>query len=256
LPKNFSRLLLLPLLMLFIVIYLGASFPATQAYAQPAPDSCPEFFPNCSVFPGSSNEGVKSVCPANLQGFPTTANPNISGAENRFIQCERNWANANNAYQPGAAVGNQVADYCELNFTGAYLTSCHKGFNKKGQGTAQAACGNDKACRVGFKVSADREAANNPDQGNNNADADRSPDCDAQLNSPLSWIICPLVDMGTAFTDWVYTEFVRGMLEEVPISTDTNDGGYRAWQSFRILANIILVGAMLILVYGMIRGGR
>jgi hypothetical protein len=88
------------------------------------------------------------------------------------------------------------------------------------------------------------------------AAADDSPDCDAQLNSPLSWIVCPLVDMGTAFTDWVYTEFVRGMLQEVPISTDANDGGYKAWQSFRILANIILVGAMLILVYGMIRGGR
>lgn len=82
------------------------------------------------------------------------------------------------------------------------------------------------------------------------------PDCDASLNSPLSWVICPVVDIGASFTDFVYDTFVRGLLQEVPISAESNDGGYKAWQQFRILANIMLVGTLLAIVYGQIRGDR
>lgn len=82
-----------------------------------------------------------------------------------------------------------------------------------------------------------------------------NPDCDASLSSPLSWIICPIVDLGTGFTDWVFSTFVRGLLEDVPITTETSDGGYKAWQQFRLIANIILIGSLLIVVYSQTRGG-
>lgn len=90
------------------------------------------------------------------------------------------------------------------------------------------------------------------EEGGNN----ESPDCDAKLSSPLSWIVCPVVDMGTAFTDFVYTEFVQGLLEDVPIGTDPSNGGFLAWQQFRLLGNIILVGTLLAVVYSQARGGK
>jgi hypothetical protein len=83
-----------------------------------------------------------------------------------------------------------------------------------------------------------------------------NPDCDMTFNSPLSWIICPVVDLGANFTDWVYDNFVRGLLEEVPIKADAEDGGYRAWQQFRILGNVLLIASMLAIVYAQVRGDR
>lgn len=95
-------------------------------------------------------------------------------------------------------------------------------------------------------------AGGSGEEGGNN----ESPDCDAKLSSPLSWIVCPVVDMGTAFTDFVYTEFVQGLLEDVPIGTDPSNGGFLAWQQFRLLGNIILVGTLLAVVYSQARGGK
>lgn len=86
--------------------------------------------------------------------------------------------------------------------------------------------------------------------------SDGSADCDAKLSSPLSWIICPVVDIGSAFTDTMFKEVISPLLENVPISTDENDGGYIAWQQFRLLGNILLIGSLLAIVYAQIKGGR
>lgn len=87
-------------------------------------------------------------------------------------------------------------------------------------------------------------------------EAKEQPDCDASLNSPLSWVLCPVIDLGAALTDFIFQTFVRGLLEEVPISAETDDGGYLAWQQFRMLANIMLVGTLLAIVYGQVKGDR
>lgn len=86
--------------------------------------------------------------------------------------------------------------------------------------------------------------------------ADDNPECSVQLTSPLSWLICPVVEVGAEFTDFVYTNFIEGLLEQNPISTNPNNAGFKTWQQLRILGNIVLIGALLVLVYGQIRGGR
>ncbi len=87
------------------------------------------------------------------------------------------------------------------------------------------------------------------------ADAENPDNCE-QGQFGLTWIICPIIDLGQSVSEEVFGTFLEPLLKDVPINTDQNNGGYAAWQSFRILANIVLVGAMLTLVYGMIRGGR
>lgn len=85
------------------------------------------------------------------------------------------------------------------------------------------------------------------------------PDCDTQLGSVLSWILCPVIDMATSTTNYIFKDILQPLLEDVAVDTNPNgpdSGAYKAWQGFRLLGNILLVGAMLILVYGAARGGR
>lgn len=81
-------------------------------------------------------------------------------------------------------------------------------------------------------------------------------DCSASGFSPLSWIICPIIDMASGTSDYIFGKIIQPILENVDITTETNNGAYQAWQGFRILGNIILIGAMLALVYGTTRGGQ
>ena len=89
-----------------------------------------------------------------------------------------------------------------------------------------------------------------------NTEQNENPDCDVKLTSILSWIICPVVELGTAFTDWVFTQFVRGLLEDVPIEASNDNGSYRAWKQFRLLGNVVLVGTLMAVVYSQARGGK
>ena len=80
-------------------------------------------------------------------------------------------------------------------------------------------------------------------------------DCDTKLNSVLSWIACPLIDQGVNLSDFVYKDVVEPMLEDVPVSTNPKDPSYIAWQQFRLLANVLLVGTLLVVVYSQAKGG-
>lgn len=73
-------------------------------------------------------------------------------------------------------------------------------------------------------------------------------DCDAN-ESPLSWIACPLIDAGAGMTDYVFNNFVQPLLQNVPVSSNKDDGAFVAWQTFRIFGNAILVGALLVMVF-------
>lgn len=88
------------------------------------------------------------------------------------------------------------------------------------------------------------------------SDGDSQADCDAKLNSILSWILCPVIDMGINTSDYVFKNFIEPFMEDVPISTDPRDGTYKAWQQFRIIANILLIGTLLAIVYAQVKGDR
>lgn len=98
----------------------------------------------------------------------------------------------------------------------------------------------------------------NPDPGaSGGADGSGSlTSCDLNLSSQLSWIICPLIDIGSTTSDFVFSHVAQPLLEDIPISTDRNTGTYKAWQGFRFLANIMLIGSMLAIVYSQAKGGE
>ncbi len=86
--------------------------------------------------------------------------------------------------------------------------------------------------------------------------ADDNADCDANFSSPLAWIMCPIIEGIADLSDFIFNDLIEPMLKNIPVSTDPGDPSYRTWQGFRTIANIILVGSMLLLVYGILRGGR
>lgn len=81
-------------------------------------------------------------------------------------------------------------------------------------------------------------------------------DCDLKLKSPLSWIACPLIDMGVGFTDYAFDNFIQPMLEQVPVSTNPEDGVYKAWTQFRFIANLLLIVSLLAIVYSQAKGSK
>lgn len=84
-------------------------------------------------------------------------------------------------------------------------------------------------------------------------------ECGSRADFSLSWIMCPVIEGAQETASSFYGDILEPLLKRVPINVDDPSKGgyasYTAWQSFRILANITLVGVMLMLVYGMIRGG-
>lgn len=92
--------------------------------------------------------------------------------------------------------------------------------------------------------------------GAGGAGGSKTVDCDSAEGVPLSWIICPIIDAGAAFSDFAFNKIIRPLLEDVPVSTDNKDPSYIAWTSFRVIANVLLVAALLAVVYSQAKGGK
>lgn len=71
----------------------------------------------------------------------------------------------------------------------------------------------------------------------------------------LNWIICPVFNTVANFCDWMFEYLVQPFLRTSPISTDPNDPSYKIWSQFRILGNIFLIIALLVIVFGQSIGG-
>ena len=68
-------------------------------------------------------------------------------------------------------------------------------------------------------------------------------------SSPLSWIICPAIDMGVNSIDYFFKNIITPLLENTPISSSKDDATFVTWQTFRIFGNIVLVGSLLLMVF-------
>jgi hypothetical protein len=125
---------------------------------------------------------------------------------------------------------------------------CKKEFDKcdqlQGPGIADAV----RQCKVNVLKSF-------PDESDDNQE-DKNVDCDATFSSPLSWIACPIIDIGVSMTDTVFQNIIQPMLENVPVTANPENGVYIAWQQFRLIANVLLVGSLLVIVYSQARGGK
>jgi hypothetical protein len=153
----------------------------------------------------------------------------------------------------------------------ANYTACTEGYvaGYEGRKTQSQACPSREAlsntCIKGYQSGVADKAANRPsvvgaavnNGGGSSGDAEEpQADCDVQLSSPISWIICPIIDAAANFSDLMFKQVISPLLEDVPVSTDPSDNAYKVWQQFRILANILLVGTLLVVVYAQIKGGR
>lgn len=98
------------------------------------------------------------------------------------------------------------------------------------------------------------DAVQSEDDAAGNAAGDDDSDCSGEGLS-LGWIICPIVETVSNFGQFIFNEVIRPIMEETPLSTNSNDPTYRSWQGFRFIANILLIVSMLAIVYSQARGG-
>ncbi len=87
------------------------------------------------------------------------------------------------------------------------------------------------------------------DQGNDDQSVDQD-SCDANLNSPLSWILCPIIDTIEGALR-MFGDYLKDNLRY-----EVSDSLYEAWAIFRNIANILFVIAFLILIISQTLGGK
>ena len=86
------------------------------------------------------------------------------------------------------------------------------------------------------------------------AQTSTSPDCDASGVS-LSWVLCPVFDMLSDFSHWMFQNIVQPFLVTPPISTDAKDPSFQIWSNFRVYGDIFLIIGLLVIVFGQSIGG-
>lgn len=131
--------------------------------------------------------------------------------------------------------------------------------NADGKGTHQSA-----------PISSSSIQANRTDSGSgsgggaSSANTTNTPDCESSGFS-LNWILCSVYNGVSSTAQWFLGSVITPMLKTNPICTSSSDaacgGGtassaiYQVWSSFRILGNIFLVIALLVIVFGESIGG-
>lgn len=84
---------------------------------------------------------------------------------------------------------------------------------------------------------------------------DTTPTCEADWQNPVSWVMCAIYNGMAGISDWLINHAITPLLKVAPISTSSSDTTYKVWSSFRVYANILLVIALLVIVFGQIIGG-
>ncbi len=77
-------------------------------------------------------------------------------------------------------------------------------------------------------------------------------DCESATGSGLSWILCLLIEGASEANDTIFS-IIQPLLKNVPVGNSPEDSGYIAWQSFRVLGNVFLVGCLLAIVFAQVR---
>lgn len=74
-----------------------------------------------------------------------------------------------------------------------------------------------------------------------------------EIDGGLGWVICPLTQTLAGWMDTIY-DIIAEFLAVRPLSTNTNNAMYYAWNQVRNLANLAFVGAFLIIIYSQVTG--
>ena len=71
----------------------------------------------------------------------------------------------------------------------------------------------------------------------------------------LSWIVCPVIYLIAHGVDGIYNYMIEPFLKTSPLPLGTDSSNFKVWSSFRIIGDIFLVIALLIIVFGQSLGG-
>lgn len=160
------------------------------------------------------------------------------------------WNQYYDIVKTATGAGALQQDRCSPNpdaFTNVYLAALDGTANPTGGGYFNIYVGTT-ANQGGSKAAA--SGSTTPGAGTQtggNATADIAPTCESSGFS-LNWILCPIYNASTSFVDWMM-KIVVGMLHTDNF-LDPNGPIYAIWSQFRIYANIFLVIAVLVAVFG------
>lgn len=231
-------------------------FNASQSLLATAPINTAPFGPcytDSNLYLNSTNGQLKQACHTGyVEGYKMKDSiKDLPEEEEKTPEQQEQEKKDNDAW---AACDKEMK--VETSNKDAILRACQEGYlagKEDDSDAAKAAACNSKsgiykqACNTGFTLAVDTDAATEPGSLS---------DCDTELSSPLSWIMCPLIDLGASLTDFVFKDIAKPLLSDIPIDSESDNPAYRAWQGFRFLANIMLIGSMLAIVYAQARGDK
>lgn len=100
-------------------------------------------------------------------------------------------------------------------------------------------------------ISGDPNNANAPPPG---TAQNENPTCES--SGGLTWVICPLVNGLAELADGAFDNFIAPMLRTPPVDiANTNEPIFKVWVAMRNIANILLIVAMIVVVFGQAIGG-
>ncbi len=80
--------------------------------------------------------------------------------------------------------------------------------------------------------------------------SDQTPVCESS-GFTLSWLFCPIINGLANASDAIFDKVIKPLLKVSSINpSDTTSPEYKMWSSFRIIANILLILALLVAVFG------
>jgi hypothetical protein len=171
------------------------------------------------------------------------------------------WKNANTMVRVDARDG----DFTETDSKGYpnYYFSAHTTNNCKDNvkassdftnGLLRLGCTPDLGKPVPFLIGkiSNRASAPNTAGGTTGSTA-TNPTCES--NGALSWLVCPVINLLADASDGIYNNVIAPWLQTDTIQIDNNSVIFQAWSSLRVIGNIVLVIAMLVIVFGQAIGG-
>ncbi|HEX5797550.1 MAG TPA: hypothetical protein VFX86_04125, partial [Candidatus Saccharimonadales bacterium] len=216
--------------------------------------------------PGPANTPMLQICytsPQLYRGVPDAAFYCQAG----YVYAYNNRQSINNSrppsqQQPTLSEESREACVNRGNIPGAsnqeaLTQACQHGYEAAKNGkTKQQACRSGTYigveityCEKGYDLARPSGGA-----GSNDAAGDESGSCEGQGLS-FGWVICGLTELVSGFGQIVFKDYIQPLMEDNPISLETDDPFYKSWQGFRFLGNIMLIGSMLAIVYSQARGG-
>lgn len=101
-----------------------------------------------------------------------------------------------------------------------------------------------------IKNKADSDVATSHDNAKENGDMT----CEASAGV-FGWMFCGIIEGVASAADGIYAQFIQPLLITQPLELNSSDPIFKAWSQFRILGDMFLVVALLVIVFGQTIGG-